>query len=439
MAGVKLPDYPKETEFEEFISAYLQCSGAFVERQIREREPTDVLELDIVLTYHQKNRLVTRIAEVKSGAWGCRDIFTLAGWMRYLGVEEAILASLGGEKDRDLVEAVATKLGIRLAWLGSHDDASQALKPFLEGRDADGLDVLLWRFAYWLERALEQRLGDLRKSSADRKGPAHLYDVHKTLQSNLFSLDMLTRTEGLYGVFAREPHLAARWGSEEMGADFDEDCDVVPGPVFERVYYHDKSTAHDLDLATWIEHRMRLTILKNLVDYELLRRSKGDAEFNKIVFHGLAGDCRLVDTLPASFQTALQTFAGQPHFHRYPVLWQWFLWVAGGFLLLDHLSDEYAWLGEKAGLPAAEVPQALQAYDVLFPTESGWFKDLSPNSHIRVLSMMPVPYQGIGANLRRFRYAPDQSYDALAVDGAYTKNDLVGWHNNLVHYLQRCR
>jgi hypothetical protein len=87
MAGVELPDYPKETEFEEFISAYLQCSGAFVDRQIHEREKTDVLELDIVLTYHDKDRLLTRIAEVKSGSWGCRDLFTLAGWMRYIGVD----------------------------------------------------------------------------------------------------------------------------------------------------------------------------------------------------------------------------------------------------------------------------------------------------------------------------------------------------------------
>ena len=439
MGGVELPDYPKETEFEEFISAYLQCSGAFVDRQIHEREPSDILELDIVLTYHQRDRLLTRIAEVKSGAWGCRDVFTLAGWMRYLGVEEAILASLGGEKDRDLVQAVAAKLGIGLGWLASHDEASQALEPFLEGSVADEPDVSLWRFSYWLERALDQRLRDLRKGSAERKGPAHLYEVHKTLQSNLFARDMLTRTGVLYGVFAREPHLAARWGSEETGGDFDEDCDVVPSTVFKKVYYEDKSTPHDLDLATWIEHRMRLAILKNLVDFELLRRNEGDEEFNKIVIHGFGCDYRLADTLPASFQAALAIFAEQPHFHRYPVLWQWFLWVAGGFLLLDHLSDEYAWLGEKAGLPAAEVPRALEAYDVLFPTESGWFKDLSPKSHIRVLSMMPVPYQGIGANLRRLRYAPDQSYDSLDIEGAYTKSDLVRWNNNLVAYLQRCR
>lgn len=439
MEGVELPDYPRETEFEEFISAYLQCSGAFVERQIHEREPGDVLELDIVLTYLEKDRLLTRIAEVKSGAWGCRDVFTLAGWMRYLGVEEAILASLGGERDRDLVQPVAAKLGIGLAWLANHEEASRELEPFLEGLTADEDDVSLWRFSYWLERALDQRLRDLRRGSAERKGPAHLYEVHKTLQSNLFALDMLTRTGALYGIFAREPHLAARWGNEETGRDFDEDCDLVPQPVFKSVYYEDGPTPHDLDLATWIEHRMRLAILKNLVDYELTRRARGDKEFNEIVIHGLGHDYRLVDTLPASFKTALETFAKRPHFHRYPVLWQWFLWVAGGFLLLDRLGDEYAWLGEKAGMPVAEVPRALEAYDVLFPTESGWFKDLSPNSHIQVLSMMPVPYQGIGANLRRIRYAHEQSYESLKLEGVYTMNDLAKWNNNLVAYLQRCR
>jgi hypothetical protein len=121
------------------------------------------------------------------------------------------------------------------------------------------------------------------------------------------------------------------------------------------------------------------------------------------------------------------------------VLWQWFLWVGGGFLLLDRLEEEHAWLGEKAGLPVAEVPRALEAYDVLFPTDAGWFKDLSPNSHIRLLAMMPVPYHGMGANLRRLRYAPDQTYDGISLEGNYTRNDLVRWNNNLVAYLERCR
>lgn len=439
MAGVELPDYPKETEFEEFISAYLQCSGAFVDRQIHEREQTDVLELDIVLTYHDKDRLLTRIAEVKSGSWGCRDVFTLAGWMRYVGVGEAILASLGGSKDRDLVEAVAGKLGIGLAWLSTHDEASTALAPFLLGSVANELDVELWRFAYWLERSLEQRLTDLRRMGGARKGPGHVYDVHKTLQTNLFARDMLTRTASLYRVFSQAPRLAARWGSEETGGDFDGDCELVPPSVFRDVYYNDVPTPHDLDVATWVEHRMRLAILKNLVDYELLRRSTGDREFNKIVLRTLAGEYRLVDTLPTSFQESLKSLGGQPYFHRYPVLWQWFLWVGGGFLLLDRLDEEYAWLGEKAGLPATEVPHGLEAYDVLFPTDAGWFKDMSPNSHIRLLAMMPVPYHGMGANLRRLRYASDQTYDGISLEGNYTRNDLVRWNNNLVAYLKRCR
>ena len=438
MPPIILPDHPRQTEFEEFVSAILQCSGAFVERQIKERERRDVLELDVVITYLNEDQNFVRIVEVKSGDWGCEDLFKLAGWMQYLDVSEAILAVLGDHKDREVMDAVAARLGIRLAWIQSHDEAVEALRPFLVDCRVGDLDLGLWRYSYWLERCLGKRLSTLKKTiGSSRKAPARVYDVHRDLQTDLFARDLLTRTAALYETFGREPYLAARWGFESAGGDFDAEPRGIPSEVFKRVYHDREGSPHDLDLATWTEHRMRLAILKNLVEYELLRRSSGE-EFNRVVFRLMGREYRLVDTLPGSFQTALSELRDHPYFHRYPVLWQWFLWVFGGFLLLGRLEDEYRWLGEKAGVPADEVPRALTCYDILFPTDGGWFRDLTPSSEIRVLTLMPVPYMGIGANLRRLRYAPDQEFEGLSLSGKYTLSDLARWNNNLVAYLRRC-
>lgn len=437
MPTIQLPEFPRETEFEEFVSAYLQCGGYFVERQIHEQETRDVLELDVVLTAHTASDVGVRIAEVKSGEWGCSDLFKLAGWMRYLGVDEAILASLGAMKDADVLETVASRLNIGLATIETHEDAEEALRAFV-GVKVDSLDVAMWRYAYWLERCLGQRLNDLRKSGG-LVAPQRVYEVHKRLQTNLFAYDMLSRTNSLYDIFRTQPHLAARWASELLGADFDGDYAKLPKPIFEQVYYGGSAIPHDLDLVTWTEYRIRLSILKNLVDYELLRRKSGDAAFNSVVYRIGGQDVRLADMLPASCRDAVKVLSEQPFFHRYAVLWQWFLWVGGGFLLQDHLQQEYEWLGRKSGMPATEVPRALEAFDVLFPTPNGWFKDLAPYNRITVLTMMPVCYHGVGANLRRFLYSSEHTFEGIALEGRHTRSQLVRWSNNVIARLASCR
>lgn len=434
---IALPQHPKETEFEEFVSAFLQCGGAFVERQIHEKEGTDVLELDVVLSYYEADAVKSGIVEVKSGGWGCGDLFKLAGWMKYLSVDDGVLAALGANKDEELLRLVADKLGIGLAWIADHAEAEVALVPFVGTDQIDPDDVDVWRYSYWLERCLEKRLNDLRKCGDGRAAPGRTYEVHKGLQSNLFARDMLTRTAALYQSFQDNPHLSARWGAEAVGMDFDGDHVAIPDTVFADVYYSNVSEPNDLDVATWVEQRTRLALFKNLVDYELMRREKGDG-FEHITFTFLGMEIKLVDTLPASFQNALEALREEPYFHRYPVLWQWFLWVGGGFLLLDRLDEEYAWLGAKSGIPAAEVPKALAAYEQLFPTANGWFKNLEPNSRLKVLALMPVPYCGIGAFYRKTLYGGEAGdWDAIALTGPYTRNDLIKWNNNAYNYLAR--
>ncbi|MFD5891708.1 hypothetical protein ACFWHQ_37905 [Streptomyces sp. NPDC060334] len=67
---VTLPESPKGEELEDYIAALFQASGNFVEKQIIERDPADILELDIFSTNYGPEQAVRRLIEVKSGRWG---------------------------------------------------------------------------------------------------------------------------------------------------------------------------------------------------------------------------------------------------------------------------------------------------------------------------------------------------------------------------------
>lgn len=45
---IKLPDIPKDYLYEDYIAAYLQASGIYIERSLIHKEIDEIMELDIV-------------------------------------------------------------------------------------------------------------------------------------------------------------------------------------------------------------------------------------------------------------------------------------------------------------------------------------------------------------------------------------------------------
>lgn len=88
---IVLPDFPDGTEFEELVAAHYQCNGFYVDRNIIEREEKEVLELDVVTTAYTSEIPEITLVEVKSGGWGFSDIFKVAGWLQYNGIERGVL------------------------------------------------------------------------------------------------------------------------------------------------------------------------------------------------------------------------------------------------------------------------------------------------------------------------------------------------------------
>ena len=101
MASISLPDLPKKTEFEEYVSAFFQSGGYYIERNIIERDVEEVLELDIITTNYNSSPPEIKLIEVKSGGWGFPDIFKIRGWMDYLNISEGALIVNEGKRDID--------------------------------------------------------------------------------------------------------------------------------------------------------------------------------------------------------------------------------------------------------------------------------------------------------------------------------------------------
>ncbi len=55
----------------------------------------------------------------------------------------------------------------------------------------------------------------------------------------------------------------------------------------------------------------------------------------------------LLDWLPSLFKKGLNTISKHKYFHKYPIFWQWFMWIFGGFVLKDYESKEYEILSKK--------------------------------------------------------------------------------------------
>ena len=94
-------------------------------------------------------------------------------------------------------------------------------------------------------------------------------------------------------------------------------------------------------------------------------------------------------------------------------------------------------LSQKTGIPSEEIPNALKAYQIIFPMRNGWFTNDSQNSNIMQLKLFPVPFAGIGANYRRLIYTETKKFKDLKFDKEDTLNTLIKWNNLTAEILQK--
>lgn len=356
----------------------------------------------------------------------------MLGWGKYLNIDDLSLVVCKEKHNHEFYVGKANEIGVKLI-CHPNNQGDIARSELLEGLPSDPVDVASWRFSYLVERAILKRIKNKKKSHPERKSYQVLDDYYHGLNSGVFfSKNVIRRADKLYSLYKWYPYLSSKVANESNENSFDEDYDRIPDAIFRKTFFKCQFT--DLTLSTFVEHRSRLAILKAAVDYTLFKEhgvSERVEEEIKII--GLSFS--LKNTLPDTFLKALDSIKDEPYFYRYPVFWQNFLWLFGGFILEDYREEEYKLLSMKTGIPVSEIDNALSAYGKLFPFGAGWFKRGDGNSNIRTLKMMCVPFMGIGANLRRVYYTENGSFEDLSLSGAYTRADLISWNNMVVDVL----
>jgi len=421
MATASLAEAPKSAaELEEYVAALFHAGGYFVEKNITERDFTEILELDAVATHYEDSLPVSVMAEAKSGRWGFSDIFKVVGWMRYLDIVRGgfFVAKVPTGFDIAAAQTKLAPLGVALVDLGDFAKAREAFGAagFLVVKD--DLLVTIWRFSCWAERRLIEVLRSSAKSSG-LKGPRVAFEYHRLVNDGIFFVkDIQDRLAALYQAYQGHPKLSLGVAEELDGQAFDPDMPQPDNPKLREALLFGEHKI--LQSCFYVEHRARLAILKAAVDYVCMTE-------------GGQVPGKLRAALPATFRDGVDQLRKDRAFRRYALFWQVFLWGHGGFYLKDRQAAEFQWLQEQTGVPEDEIPNALQAFDVLFPIDGGWLTQLGAASQCVIVKMMPAPLRGIGAYHRLRRYGV-KDYHELGY-GDYTERDLTRWQNRLVDLL----
>jgi hypothetical protein len=435
MAGVALSQVPAAgRELEDYVAGLFQAAGYFVEKNVRERDGTDVLELDAVATSYDAPTPAAILAEAKGGHWGFPDLFKVAGWMQYLGIARCgFFVKDGGGSARDVarVHGKVARLGVSVVDLGDFSDPSARLDEGGFGRVRDALALSIWRYAFRAERALLDALRGARRAAPHLRGPAVALEYHDLVNDHVFFLgDGSPRLGRLYAAYRSHPKLSAALASELGGGVFDPGATAPRSRLLREAMYEGKHAA--VQASFYVEHRARLAILKAAIDMTCHAENPGAQRVAPVAPPAALAHATV--PLPASFREGLRRLRERPNFRRYALLWQVFLWGFGGFYLADREDEELGWLATQTGVPRAEVRAGLEAFDILFPLAGGsWLVPLKSTS-IVATRMMPMTLRGVGA-VQRLRRAGVRDYDGLGYQD-YTGRDLCRWHNSLVALLR---
>jgi hypothetical protein len=433
---VELPSLPKGKEFEEFISAYFQSAGFYTDRNIIDRETEEILELDITITNYSILPK-PRIVEVKSGDWGFSDIFKVKGWMVYSNISKGIFIVQKGRANFEFFRKKANDIKIKLISIPDLEKTEHYLKGVIKKKNIDKRDIEIWRYSYWLERECLKYLKTRKKSTKSVRRYSAMELYYFNISSGIFfTPNLIDRLEKLYANHFENERLSAKVANEISGELFDKPHTEIPNKLFKETFYECKFNS--IQITSLFEYLSRLTILKNSVDY-LMFREVGDkrAHIGEIKLLGIS--ITKLNNLPLSVRSGIDQIQTHKYYKFYPVFWQWFIFVFGGFIINEIKEREFELLSIKTGIPTDEIPNALIALDILFPTNGGWFHTNS-KSEITELKMFPSQFKGIGAYYRRIMYTtkPDDTvgeYEDIGIKNKYANWDIIKWNNLLVDIL----
>lgn len=430
---------PTDFAYEDYVASVLNAGGYYLERGIHKREKNDILELDIVTNKFSSQGVDKTISEIKSGGWGFPEIFKVRGWLDYLSFGKASFVVQNPDSNQDVYNKIASMLNISLIVTEKADgklDYSQIQKLYaINHTQHEKAYVENLRFSYALERKLIDDIYAMAKSNKNIEGyqvlKKYLFDLCDNTFFESLPIDRVSKT---FKLFIEHRHITARLDNESEGTPYSSistETAEITRNSFNKLFY-DHKDRNKLYGALYVEMLNRLYVLKHCVE-DLLQPEEGKAIPQFLI--NLNHSC-----LPSNIKEALVKIKKHPYFYLYPYFWQIFIFLFGGFILKDKMNDEYHLLTEITGVPESEIDNALSAFDVLFPIDGGWMKDVDHTS-IKLLKFMPSPFCGIGVNLRKEIYCKGKKLEELKTifTFQYTYNDMIRYNNLAYEYLKKSK
>lgn len=411
-----------------------------MERGICKREENDILELDIVTNKFSKGKEVEKsLCEIKSGGWGFPDIFKVRGWMDYLSFNNSSFI-VQKEENRNMIFCKDVSKSIDVTLLSTKnvegklmDEELCSVYNITKNKYHDEI-VECFRFSYALEHKLIEMLTQTIKSNTGIEGYENLNEYLFEINNNSFFIPKpIDRAKDIISAFKNNKNITAKIDHERNGEKYAEIEDKVSitQKKFKELFYVCKKT-DVLYTSLYAELVSKLDILKCCV--EDMQRPKEKSVFKM-------KELSEIDLLPLNIVYGMEKLKTHTYFYLYPYFWQVFIYLFGGFILKDKEKIEYEVLSSITDIPTDEIPNALIAFDLLFPIQrSKWIFDIR-YSKIKMLRFMPIPFCGIGANFRRLIYTEASDYKKLKsqLSGLYTFDNLIKWNNLLMSYLEGCK
>lgn len=416
---VELPDIPKDEDYEDYVCAHIQSSGMYIEKKIIYREVEELLELDIIISDFSKTSVEKYLTEVKSKKWGFSEIFKLKGWMVFLKFTNALFIIQEIRPSQSWFRDVAKGLGVDLIDNSDLENTYECLKGYCPV-EPNKYDIESLRYSYLIERKALKKIKNLKKNNKNIESYKKLDDYWFKVNSASFFNTAVTRTSKLFMVFVKYKNITAGICEELSNGKYpDEPVAKLGNDCFRDTFYSANDNVYQVSLLT--EHLNRITVLKCCIEQIVNRGKVSDEQF---------WDRLSYLNLPGTIKQGLEEISQEEYFYRYPVFWQVFTYLMGGFILSDIKEREYELLSSRTGIPVSHIDNAFDSFNKLFPRRDGWFQQLN-NSNVRFHKLFPVPFRGVGANFRRLIYTNDGTYDDLKkmITGPMTFNDLIKWNN----------
>ena len=413
---INFPTIPKGKDYEDYVASLI-AAGYFLERGIHCWIDTEeLLELDIIATNYTQNNNEKKLIEIKSGDWGYSDILKVYGWMNFLNIPNAAFVV---QKAKDNPYRMITKkthckdlFNIDLI-VNQEDDTTQKLDnneildTFKLSNDQAKYNYI-YRIAFGLEAEmllyLHKEIKEIDKKNKDNiknnkpdlvieNGLKKIEDYYREINSiSFFCKTDIERIKTLFESFQKYSNLSAKISKYLITNVYDDNCKLIESSIFTKTFF-EADEISPMYVSLYTEFISRLELLKTCVSDVVSNKKKTMLEYF------------IQSSMPQNITNMLNKIEHETYSYKYPLFWQVFIYLFGGFILEPEKEKEYELLSKLTGIPITEIDNALECFDILFPigSEKKWLRKIA-NTNILAMTFFPIPLHGTGVFFRALLY-----------------------------------